>query len=566
MSICARGITAATAWLLVGCGCAIAQVAPQTTTVPSSASTQESKDTRSLTELLAAMQAQMLTLSSQMADMRKQQQDATAETVDLRREIVLLKAQLDSNVSTAGIKPKTSGAVASSADPSATTSIGYGAPPDVRAQSAARADVSTQPADAVSAPSRPQSVEDRLESLEENQQITDGKLSDQYQTKVESGSKYHLRLTGTLLFDLYDNHGMVDSQDVPGFATPPDFFGANKAFGGSLRQSRIGLEASGPDIFGAHTSANIEFDFGGGFPQTPNGTIMGLVRLRTGTVRLDWKNTSIVAGQDYLFFAPLAPTSLAQFAVPALSYSGNLWAWTPQIRIEHRFQLDRAQKITVSGGILDSLTGDFPNPGIALPSSWGEQSGLPAVAARAAWSVPISDQFLTIGVGGYAGRQFWGFGRNINGWVVNGDITVPLGKRFALTGEIYRGNAVGGIGGGIGQSILVSGSFISASGTVVGLDSVGGWAQFKYKATPKLEFNAALGIDNPFTNELRQHSSTFSPYGALLAKNISPFANFIYAARSNVMFSVEYRYLRTSMLDSGHSSVNHLDLSIAYAF
>ena len=48
---------------------------------------------------------------------------------------------------------------------------------------------------------------------------------------------------------------------------------------------------------------------------------MGLVRLRTGTFRMDWADTSVIAGQDTLFFAPLAPTSIATLAVPALSYS-----------------------------------------------------------------------------------------------------------------------------------------------------------------------------------------------------------------------------------------------------
>ena len=38
---------------------------------------------------------------------------------------------------------------------------------------------------------------------------------------------------------------------------------------------------------------------------------MGVLRLRTGIVRFDWADTSIVAGQDSLFFAPLVPTSLA---------------------------------------------------------------------------------------------------------------------------------------------------------------------------------------------------------------------------------------------------------------
>ena len=56
----------------------------------------------------------------------------------------------------------------------------------------------------------------------------------------------------------------------------------------------------------------------------PNGVNSGLVRLRTATMRLDWKNTDVVVGQDQLFFAPNSPTSFASLIVPALSYSGQL--------------------------------------------------------------------------------------------------------------------------------------------------------------------------------------------------------------------------------------------------
>ncbi len=64
-----------------------------------------------------------------------------------------------------------------------------------------------------------------------------------------------------------------------------------------------------------------------------------------------------------MFFAPSAPTSLATLAIPALSYAGNLWAWTPQVRIEHRVALSDTSSLSFQGGILDSLTGDTPDEG-----------------------------------------------------------------------------------------------------------------------------------------------------------------------------------------------------------
>ena len=162
-------------------------------------------------------------------------------------------------------------------------------------------------------------VVERVARLEENQQMADQKLAVHDQTKVESGSKYRLRLSGILLFNLFGNVGAVDNIDFPQLAEPKQFLFNDHSLGGSVRQSQIGLQAFGPDVAGARTSADLRFDFAGGFPDVPNGTSFGIMRLRTATVRFDWTNTSVIGGQDTLFFAPLAPTSIATIATPPLS-------------------------------------------------------------------------------------------------------------------------------------------------------------------------------------------------------------------------------------------------------
>ena len=92
-----------------------------------------------------------------------------------------------------------------------------------------------------------------------------------------------------------------------------------------------------PDDCRCANECRIQFDFAGGFPEAQNGASFGIMRLRTGTIRFDWTNTSLVGGQDSLFFAPFSPTSIATLGIPAMAYSGNLWSWTPQVRVEHKF-------------------------------------------------------------------------------------------------------------------------------------------------------------------------------------------------------------------------------------
>jgi len=289
------------------------------------------------------------------------------------------------------------------------------------------------------------------------------------------------------------------------------------------------------------------------------------VRIRTGTVRFDWLKTSIVVGQDQMFFLPLSPTSLASLAAPALSYSGNLWAWSPQIRIEHHVAISDSSSLLLQAGILDSVSGENVEASFDRVATHGEQSGQPAYAARVAWSENVLGQQMTVGIGGYYGRQSWGLGRTIEGWIGSTDLNLPLGKLFAFRGEFYRGRAVGGFGGAVGQSVFWNGPFGNSDTAVHPLDSMGGWVQLKFKPNAKFEVNAAFGNDSPFASELRSNVSP-SKSISLLSKNLSPFINFIYQPRSDVVFSTEYRHLKTFVLDSNPNSANLINFAIGYIF
>ena len=100
----------------------------------------------------------------------------------------------------------------------------------------------------------------------------------------------------------------------------------------------------------------------------------------------------------------------------------------------------------------------------------------------------------------------------------------------------------------------------------MGLDSMGGWVQLKFKPGAKFEVNGAFGLDNPFADELRRFPQTPTFYGTLLSRNLSPSVNFIYQARSDVLFSVEYRRLQTSVLNGNSYEANHTTLSVGYVF
>jgi hypothetical protein len=516
------------------------QEAPKPT--PSSSPPAEpTAEVRALADSIRELQAQVQALSSQLSELRAEEERAHAEAHELRREVSLTRAQLAHGAG--GLNDSDASSALGGADsllpPNSSGPDGAG---------------------------REQTPAERIAKLEEEQQLTDAKLNEQYQAKAESGSKYRLRLSGIVLLNVFANRGTVDNQDFPQIATSSQPLDSAGTFGGSLRQSQIGLEIFGPDIAGAHTSAEIKFDFAGGFPDFPNGVAMGVMRLRTGTIRLDWAHTSLVAGQDRLFFAPLAPTSLASLAVPALSYAGNLWSWTPQVRVEHHFDLSEDSSLLFQGGILDSLSGEFPVTDYYRSPTAGEKSGQPAYAARVAWSQRAFGKRWTVGFGGYYGRQNWGFSRRVDSWAGTTDLMLPLGRWFELSGTFYRGRAVGALGGGIGQSVLMTGALTDPATIVQGLDSTGGWAQLKFKPKANFEVNGAFGQDNPFASELGRFSSSGNYYDSLQARNRSSLVNFIYQPRSDVLFSIEYRRLRTVVIDGDLNTANHVNVSLGYVF
>ena len=409
-------------------------------------------------------------------------------------------------------------------------------------------------------------TEARLNRLEEDQQLLQAKVDEQHQTKVESASKYRVKLGGIALLNLFGNSGAVDNQDVPNMALTRGAVATSGSVGATVRQSEIGLEVYGPTIAGAQASANVNFDFMGGFANVSNGVTDNLVRLRTATMRLDWTHTSIVGGQDAPFFSPLSPTSFASLGYPAFADAGNLWTWTPQVRVEHRLNISEADHFLLQGGLLDPLSGEAPSSEYYRAPDGGEQSRAPAVGSRVAWTHGAGDHALTLGVGGYYSRQNYGAGRTMDAWAGTADWSAPLGNHFALSGEFYRGRALGGLGAAQGRSVLFNGPESNPDSPLIGLETMGGWTQLKFKATETIEFNAAFGEDNPFARDLHYFYYPTSSGYTSVAKNQNALFNVIYRPRSDLLFALEYRYLDTPQTTNVTNTAGTLNLSMGVLF
>jgi hypothetical protein len=281
---------------------------------------------------------------------------------------------------------------------------------------------------------------------------------------------------------------------------------------------------------------------------------------------LDWSGTKLVLGQDAPFFSPLSPTSYATVGEPALAWAGNLWVWTPQIRVEHRWSVSESSGVTLQAGILDPLTEYFNDSQFDRTPTPGESSRQPALATHLVWKGNLWAHPVTMGVGGYYERQSYGFSRNVDSWAATADWDLPLGRWFGISGEFFRGRALGGLGGGVWNSIVANGDPDLAGTRILGLNTVGGWSQFKVKPVSKLEFNVAAGMDNPLARDLRLFPNPTGSFFAPFTRNQSIFANSIYRPRSNLLFALEYRRLRSYFVDDSRSTADHVNLAVGVAF
>jgi hypothetical protein len=261
--------------------------------------------------------------------------------------------------------------------------------------------------------------------------------------------------------------------------------------------------------------------------------------LRLAYGRLDWTHFSLEAGQDWTIFSPLNPTSLAEFAIPSLSASGNLWIRTPQLRAEWKNHLGGGNVLWQWAALDPDIGDNAAAYSVARQPKAGELGRLPAVETRFAYSVAVSDKTATVGVSAHwnAAKNTGTIGGvpvalNFESWGIAADFTLPVAKRLSLTGEVYGGHALGIFSGGISQTLAPVGEAGDR-----GIGSRGGWMQAQIYLSKKWQSNTAYGIDSPDLHNLITGSR---------AKNQSYMSNIMYFLSPNMTLSAEWRRFLTN--------------------
>lgn len=407
-----------------------------------------------------------------------------------------------------------------------------------------------------------------VEQIREQQSVQEAQIATHEQSKVETESKYPLKLSGLVLLNGYVNTTGVDDPVAPTLVTA-----GTGSTGASLRQTVVGFDARGPRLFDASSHADLRVDFYGSGSNS-NGVYSyggGLLRMRTAHAALDWRRTEAFFSLDRTILNPETPTSLTAVAVPALAWSGNLWSWNPRIGLTQDIPVGGSARVRVQGAITDVLnppqiynsTAATPQ-GVTRPNT-SEMSRWPGVEGRAAIVGGAEESGVQIGAGGLFVPHHTLGGTRFNSWAGTVDYRVPLSRRAQFSGNAYFGQALGGLGGGAYKDYVFSYSPFAGYAYRV-LDAMGGWAQLSEHVTERVEANVAFGTDQVPASQLRPFAGDATQYYLNQARNRTYTANVIYRPSAYLMFSMEYRHIQSSPVLEYTTSGDVIGLATGYRF
>jgi hypothetical protein len=398
-----------------------------------------------------------------------------------------------------------------------------------------------------------------VEQLEEKSDVLESEVKQHDQIKVESASKYPVRISGTILFTSVLNSGATDNIDDPIMARQAQAGIPNGSLSATPRQTIVGLDGTGPHIWGASSSAAFSVDFFGGIPYADFTTAAGLLRLRTAHATLAWPNRALTLAFDSPILTPREPTSWVTVGEPALAWSGNLWVWSPQLE----FSQDLPARLHAEVALIDpAVPGASVSTGLRTPNP-AETSRQPGYEAHLGDRIVFGARTFEVGAGGYYSRRQYQNGERLDAWAATGDWRMVLASPFEISGAFYRGRGIGGLGGGTFKDYVPYDNYTEFKG----LDDEGGWAQMKWRFSQELEANVAGGEDSAFSTELRDSNLLNSQNVYLnLSRNVTAYGNFVFRPRTYLLFSAEYRQIRSWPI-SGAANENHiLGFAAGYLF
>ncbi len=378
-------------------------------------------------------------------------------------------------------------------------------------------------------------------STEERLDVQQQRIEEQAQTKVEASQKFPIKFTGMALFNTFMDSRQNGGVDYPTVAAAP---GPGLA-GATLRQTILGLEFNGPQTFlGGTVRGSVYMDFASG-----SSTLAQTMRLRTGSIELDWKSRHILAGVEKPIFNPREPSSLAQVAISPLTGVGNLWLWIPQVRLQQDFQFGSHAGLRARMGVVETREVG-PYDTTTLPST--VEAVRPGLEGRYEFYYKLdSDRTLEIAPGFHTSTTHAN-GFSIPSNLFSLDWLFTPWRAVELTGAFFNGQNVANLGTG-----AINQGYVTYNRVAWPIGSLGLWGQFTIHAMRRVDVHLFTGRQN---YGLRYLST------ADVSRNAMFGANVFYRIAGNVLIGPEFSQLRTVYIGEGVRINNHYDFALAYLF
>jgi hypothetical protein len=314
---------------------------------------------------------------------------------------------------------------------------------------------------------------------------------------------YKITLFGAIRLDAYFNSARTQGAGLPGFLFPKFAGGfSQQNMSMNARHSMVGLLFRGPDIGKFHSGGRMQavfFDNTNVFADN-NGFML------TQSYGELWNDKwRFAAGLQLDVFAPNLPTSLA-FSVDGAPVGNSIKG---QLRVEHYLKLGSDSQVTLQGALSEPLN-SIKTPDISVD----EDVGLPNTEGRIAFGLGKPSQIgllrerpVEIGLSGVVGKLRRTAlpsepARRVisTTWGVNLDFRANLGSRFGFKGEVYTGQGLGQMVGGVLQSLDAV--------TWKAIGSTGGWFEGYVYLTPMVHNHTGMFIDDPVNKDITGLSNT----------------------------------------------------------
>ena len=360
------------------------------------------------------------------------------------------------------------------------------------------------------------------------------------------------------------NTNPLDPGQFNGYATAAGK-GSNATSTLNPRYSVFGIRGDRTD--GTHVLTGVvEADF---YSQTDNaGNISPRLRLANVKYSPNSNKTVVTAGMDWTPIMGLHP-NLIDFSI--MGYNGNLWQRLPQVTVKHQFSenfdaLISAFRFERGLSAIGPQTPARPQSPGAIPSApFQDPVQMPYFGTRFGYTGTGNMQGF-VAAFNMAYRYYRAAptgpvsipaGRDINSYVIGGELVVPITKQVKFSGELAYGQALGVEWFRFGQERnLQSGAPVR---TWVG------WAELDYAFNRDYTFIAGYGFDNPMNSDLHYTGGAAVPDSQYLLNH----RTYLTAVRhiwGDLYASFEWNHLMTEWTTQERFAGDNFMISTWYNF